>query len=573
MSFLSPLWGLALASLGVILALYLLKRRYQDYPVASTFLWEKALRDTAASHPFQKLRKNPLLPLQLLLAAALAFSLMRPVLGGGQGGDTVLIFDLSASMQASDGGQTRLQKAAAEARGLIAGLKREDQVTILAAGQQTRQLLSRSDDREAAYRVLNGLQAENGGGDLEAALSLAWAMEKELGSLQIVVFSDDYEAPDGVTVRNAETGLANAAVLSFQAEGSTGYARIANYGPEVQLTLSCYAGETLCDAKTLSIPAGETAGASFALPEKYPYAYVEIREKDAIPGDNRAYFVPRLQKQYTVALLGTDSVFLERALALREDVRLIRAEAGDENVQADLYVQGPSPLIFSLDRDTAIQAGETQLAKGQLTAADASLAQLAFTGVAVKQFCPLTAENGKTLLTLDGQAAAVDTGRAIALGFDIHDTNLPLKYDFPLLMQAILARLLPTSAADVGQGVCGETVSIALPGDAESAHVTLPDGQICAAPQDAWAQNAWAFAQTGAPGLYTLTIQGGASAGTRYFALQIPQTESDVRAVAPSQNGAGAGQSVVGGIELTSWLLALALALLMIEWGVSRRVD
>ena len=68
MSFLSPLWGLALASLGVILALYLLKRRYQDYPVASTFLWEKALRDTAASHPFQKLRKNPLLPLQLLLA-------------------------------------------------------------------------------------------------------------------------------------------------------------------------------------------------------------------------------------------------------------------------------------------------------------------------------------------------------------------------------------------------------------------------------------------------------------------------------------------------------------------------
>ena len=40
MSFLSPLWGLALASLGVILALYLLKRRYQAYPVASTFLWE-----------------------------------------------------------------------------------------------------------------------------------------------------------------------------------------------------------------------------------------------------------------------------------------------------------------------------------------------------------------------------------------------------------------------------------------------------------------------------------------------------------------------------------------------------
>lgn len=573
MHFLSPLWGIALASLLAILALYLLKRRYQDYPVASTFLWERALRDTAASHPFQRLRKNPLLPLQLLLAAALALSLMRPMLGAGQGGDTVLIFDLSASMQAADGGQTRLQKAAAEARGLIAGLGREDQVTILAAGRQTRQLLSRSADREAAYRALQGLQAENGGGDLSAALSLAKAMEKELGALRIVVYSDDYVPEGGETVRNAETGLANLAVLSFEAQGEAGYARIANYGPDAQITLSCYAGETLCDAKTLSIPAGETAGAAFAMPESYPYAYVEIQERDAIAADNRAYFVPRLQKQYTVALLGTESVFLERALALREDVRLIRAGKEDESVQADLYVQGDSPLIFSLDRDASVPAGPVQPAHGTLTASDASLSRLSFQEVAVKQFRPLLSENGKTLLTLDGQAAAVDTGRAIALGFDIHDTNLPMKYDFPLLVQQLLARLLPTSAADVGRGVCGDAVSIPLPGDGESAAVALPDGRREIVPREAWEKGAWTFADAGLPGLYTLTLQGGSSAGTRYFAMQLPQQESDVRLVAPSRDGADGAAAAQGGQELTGYLLALALILVMLEWGVSRRVD
>ena len=111
LTFLAPGFAWGFLSLALITALYLLRRRYLPRQVPSTFLWEKALRDSAANRPFQKLRKNLLLPLQLLAAACLVLALMQPVTGGGKAGKTVLILDLSASMQTRSGGRSRLEEA------------------------------------------------------------------------------------------------------------------------------------------------------------------------------------------------------------------------------------------------------------------------------------------------------------------------------------------------------------------------------------------------------------------------------------------------------------------------------
>ncbi len=52
MSFLNP-WGLLFAlSIPAIVLLYLLKQRYQEVEVSSTYLWEKAVQDMQASAPW-----------------------------------------------------------------------------------------------------------------------------------------------------------------------------------------------------------------------------------------------------------------------------------------------------------------------------------------------------------------------------------------------------------------------------------------------------------------------------------------------------------------------------------------
>ena len=94
-----------------IVVLYLLRRKYMPKQVPSTFLWKDAIRDHAANKPFQRLRKNLLLPVQFLAALILALALMQPNLTGGAASRTVMIFDLSGSMQTVSEGKERLEEA------------------------------------------------------------------------------------------------------------------------------------------------------------------------------------------------------------------------------------------------------------------------------------------------------------------------------------------------------------------------------------------------------------------------------------------------------------------------------
>ena len=59
----------------MIVALYLLKLRRTEREVSSTYLWRRMVRDVEANAPWQKLRPNLLLLLQLLFLAALIFAL------------------------------------------------------------------------------------------------------------------------------------------------------------------------------------------------------------------------------------------------------------------------------------------------------------------------------------------------------------------------------------------------------------------------------------------------------------------------------------------------------------------
>ena len=67
MSFLSPIAFAFAAAILVVVVFYLLKRKRVVKLVPSTLLWQKFLAETQASAPFQKLRHNWLLLLQILL--------------------------------------------------------------------------------------------------------------------------------------------------------------------------------------------------------------------------------------------------------------------------------------------------------------------------------------------------------------------------------------------------------------------------------------------------------------------------------------------------------------------------
>ena len=129
-TFAAPQYAWFLLLPAGIVVLYLLRRKYLPKQVPSTFLWKAAIRDHAANKPLQRLRKNLLLPVQLLAALVLALSLMQPNLTGGAASRTVMIFDLSAGMQTVSDGKARLDEAKDRAEARVEALKRGDPITF-----------------------------------------------------------------------------------------------------------------------------------------------------------------------------------------------------------------------------------------------------------------------------------------------------------------------------------------------------------------------------------------------------------------------------------------------------------
>src|SRR5690348_9857989 len=136
MSFLAPLAFAFAATIPVVIVFYLLKRKRVVKLVSSTLLWQKFLTDAQASAPFQKLRKNWLLYLQILLLALAVLALTRPFFktAAKPAELRVIVLDGSASMQATDVSPTRFEQARAEALKWVDSLKPTDQMVVVLAG-------------------------------------------------------------------------------------------------------------------------------------------------------------------------------------------------------------------------------------------------------------------------------------------------------------------------------------------------------------------------------------------------------------------------------------------------------
>src|SRR6266705_4998658 len=104
MTFLAPAAFAFAAAIPVVVLFYLLKRKRVVRLVSSTLLWQKFLAETQASAPFQRLRKNWLLILQIILLVLTVLALSRPYFATKikPAQLRVVVLDSSASMQATD---------------------------------------------------------------------------------------------------------------------------------------------------------------------------------------------------------------------------------------------------------------------------------------------------------------------------------------------------------------------------------------------------------------------------------------------------------------------------------------
>lgn len=583
MQWMNPAGAWALAALAAILLLYILKERLEPTEVSSTYLWRRAMIAAQAERPFQKLRRNLLMLLQLLTALALALALMHPMTLGGQASEVVFVFDLSASMQAVEDGVSRLDVAREDARRRVEGMPDGSRVSVLTAGTNVGQPLSRAEDRTAVLRALDALRAENGSADLDGALSLAMALRRELEGTQIIVYTDQALPAGDFLQPGVGNGADNRALLSLSASGNAAIARVANWGEATEVTVECYADGVLCDVRTVPAAAGETVGVSFEVPENASCIQARLTGGDALALDDTRDWISRTQSGVTVVLAGRDNVFLEKALTLRGDITLVRTtaeEAASLTGAALTIVDGPLPetlpaqgnlLLVDPDREV----GDSRTESVSLAPAFGELAEeinqyLQVQDIQVARWKPV---NRGTPIWLAGDSPVFSLyeadGRQIAiLGFDLHDANLPLLKEFPIWVQRLLSFLAPEPLeAAVSDADCGATLEIRPQSFAQSAYVLTPSGRQVQVPLAGAS-----FSDTGEAGVYTLVQTDASGQRTELaFALHMPASESDVRDVASGSGDGAMDRAASYGREWTAFMIGLALVLALAEWGVYRR--
>src|SRR5499427_2984838 len=192
MSFLAPAAFAFAAAIPVVVLFYLLKRKRVVKLISSTVLWQQFLAETQASAPFQKLRKNWLLILQIILLLLVILALARPYFAARTTPAQlrVVILDASASMQATDETPSRFEKARAEALKWVDGLAGSDQMVILQAGANTEVKQSATSEKAALRRALQECACTDSPTRLVPALKMAESLVRDQRDAEIHLFSD-----------------------------------------------------------------------------------------------------------------------------------------------------------------------------------------------------------------------------------------------------------------------------------------------------------------------------------------------------------------------------------------------
>ncbi len=625
MSLLAPL-GLLFGLLALpILVLYMLKLRRREVQVSSTLLWQALLRDRQANAPWQRIKRNLLLFLQLLILTGLVLGLARPALKVPSiaRGSVVVLLDASASMAAQDVQPNRFEAARQVVHSLIDGLSSEAQMTMILVASQPQVLAAAETDKTALSAALSRAQVTQGTVNWEAAFALAaGAVSGSAAQSTVVILSDGGLPQAGLPSLPAEVrylpigasadNLAiSALAVSQNAQAGELFASVTNYSPqERQAVLSIYADGTLFSAQLLDLPPGESRSLSLQdLPTSRGVYQARLSNPgstdaplDALPLDDRAFAVQAGDQNRRILLVSQGNFFLEQALAAVPGITPFRA-LPDENgsIQLpsdpfDLYIfdgmlanqaqtgipdvpQGnlllidppPNPLFTVTGEITP--TGEVSLSEGPL------MQYVSWKDVNVLKMRKVQPPAWAELLVSTESGPLVFAGetggrRVAAITFDLHDSDLPLQVSFPILLANLIQFLVPAGGFDSQARINpGDSLRILPAPDVEQIAVASPTGQVFSYLPQA---DGVTFNETGELGIYAVNYLRQTSQTAEYFAVNLfAPLESNIQTIQSLQVG---GQTItssqptdVGLYEIWPWLVWIALGILILEWWFYHR--
>ncbi|GIP36679.1 VWA domain-containing protein [Paenibacillus sp. J2TS4] len=627
-------------SLPAIIVMYLFKRKYIDTPISSHMLWNRILKDIEANRPWQKLRNRLLMLIQLLAAALLVLALMKPFIWAEQAvrDHVVLVVDNSASMQAlmqtNDGEseRTRLQEGKERVLHWAKTEAKGSRFTLISIGAVPEVLLSGDSSLAVLADALEQIQPFYGQAGYEEAMSLAAALTREDPDSEIRIITDGQwpETASAVRVdvpfnvdRVADSETDNIQIVQFgvREDGPglptvTGVATIKNWGAkESAFDLSVYADDQMAEARELRLAAGEQRTVYFQALSSADVYRLEAEVDDLLQADNTAYAFVAGGRSLTAVLVSDGNLFLEKALSLA-GVDFVKVQRGESAFA--IPQSGFDIVIVDAVEEAAISTVEWQELLADkpvwyihtgldgtdtlVQTADYSVIQHPVTQyIALQDVHVASARYGeapawaKPLITA-GQLPLVYAGEEdgkerLLFTFDLHASDLPLRSEFPILVQNAVEWLGKSRVSNLGLAVASEMKEIPISIKTTRALWVSADGGKEWEAESREGRVASIQTVPPAPGLYRFVEfdSNGEEIQSRWLASVMDSRESNLTlqheltfagGSGPASDGAGSGAAQETAVKqaegksprpITTWLIAAILLVVLLEWGVYQR--
>ena len=511
MNFLNP-EALAFAvTLPIVIIFYLLKRRRVAHLVSSTIIWKRFLNETQANSPFQKLRHNWLLIIQLIFLSLAIFALIRPYFSSKieSGRFVVVILDVSASMQATDVSLNRFELAKGEVNKMIDGMYDNDQMVLILSGGNTEVRQSPTSVKSILKKALDQVKVTDSPTRLLEAIKLSQNLSRNRPKVEVHLFSDGvssdldaFELQDlNLEYHRLGKGGGNLGITSLEVRSNpeqlgqqSVFATIGNFSTNTMSSeVSLFFDDQMIGNQRLTVRPTNTASLVFSSNQRTNGVFrMKLKNDDFLQVDNIGSVMGLTRRNVEVLLITKGNVFLEKALRSIDDVNLIvKSSLTDSTPNVDVMVlDSIRPAVWPSGNVMAINTQSTNWFQpsGLLESppivdwksAHPILRFVNFDNVQVAQSLnselptwmnPIVETQSVPLIAVGEN----DANRCVWVGFNPLDSTWPLRVSFPIFIANAIDWLDPKIVTNLS---AGEPFSMRMAEKGSAVIVTLPDGEI-----------------------------------------------------------------------------------------------
>ncbi len=573
MTFLYPLGLLGLLGIPVLILIYIIKSKYTEQTIASTYLWELSERFLKRKKRVSRLTGIISLILQLLAVTIISLAIAHPIITVPDSANAYcFILDASGSMHmdSSKAGQTRFEAGKEEIADRIQGSMDGSSYTLICVGDATTVIYQDLQDKEQAVMLLSELKPAYSTASMGNALSAAQDyFQKNPATKTYLVTDTAYES-----VNNLEMIFVGQAVENYGVSGVNYTFRnrllkvtglVTSYESDATLTVGLFLDgkDTPEQTQTLAVSKGQSeAFALDATIDGYASITVKVLEEDGLALDNQ-YVIHNIKSEnsYNTLIVSERPFFLESILnsQLNANITVLSPEQYEGQTGYGLYIfdsvevgdnfqmptDGTVWLMnvngsvegagFTVQGDVSLKRGELlEMSQSTSTAAKALLTGLKDNEIHVTRYIKCSFyRNFTTLYSYKGYpvvfAGANENGtREVVFAFDLHQSDLPMLYDFSVLMRNLLNYSFP-DMVDKTNFECGEVATVNMIANCDSVRVETPRGDVTYLNTEA-ATDEIHLAEVGK---YTITMTVAGTAREFYIWSSLNEQER-----APTQTGA-----------------------------------